>query len=179
MSTARVIGTAALAWALRTALDAHTVRILLLRSGNVHPHPGPTVRTHNSIGMATLNAPGGLHVLRRDRTGAEHEEGWGDGWDLLTKPGPKLQTIKEELRKRKISLMVVTETRLHERETAAVAGHLKRAGYEHRALAGSTDARSRQTVWGVSIVWDPEALRLIGDVADIVPHRVLRARFDL
>ena len=178
-SAARVIGTAALAWALRTALDAQTVRILLLRSGNVHPHPGPTVRTHNSIGMATLNAPGGLHVLRRDRTGAEHADGWGDGWDLLTKPAPKLQTIKEELRRRKISLMVVTETRLHERETAAVTGHLKRAGYEHRALAGSTDTRSKQTVWGVSVVWDPEALRLIGEVADIVPHRVLRARFEV
>lgn len=71
------------------------------------------MNAHNTIGIATLNAPGGLHVMKRDRTGTEHEDGWGDGWDLLTKPGSKLQTIKEELRRRKLSIMVVTETRLH------------------------------------------------------------------
>ena len=171
-----------MAWAIRGAVDYLTLRILLLRGGNVHPHPGPPTaayRRQGTLGIATLNAPGGLHVVRRDRVGTEQEEGWGDGWDLLTKPSAKLATVCDEIKRKQLSLLVVSETRMHECEKEAVTGQLRRMQYDHKATCGRTDEGSKQTVSGVSIIWDPSRLRLAGDMKTVVPHRVLRATFEV
>ena len=58
-------------------------------------------------------------------------------------------------------------------------GQLRRMQYDHAAACGRTDGGSKQTVSGVSIIWDPGRLRLIGDVSTVVPHRVLRATFEV
>ena len=63
------------------------------------------------INVATLNAPG-IHVKRRNAVGAEFDEGWGNGYDMGTKPSAKLAIVRDMITQRGISLIALTETRL-------------------------------------------------------------------
>ena len=135
--------------------------IVLLRAGDVEPHPGPTAgapatpakapdrtvigkraqpRAARGKGglmrVGTLNAPG-IHVRRTDRTGSERDEGWGDGWDLKTTATPKLAAVRDAMQQRLITVMSLTETRLRAEELSAVGGFFQRVGYQHAGLPGS------------------------------------------
>ena len=102
------------------------------------------------VTIATLNAPG-IHVLRRDTRGREYDEGWGDGWDLVTKPSVKLRTIKDMMKQNGHALTVLTETRLRPEEMDAVRGHLRRSGYDHTGTPGKIDERSGHARCGIGV----------------------------
>ena len=102
--------------------------------------------------VATLNAPG-IHVVRRDKRGREFDDGWGDGWDLVSKPSAKLRMVRDMISQRGIAMMAVTETRLRGEEMQAVRGHMRRAGLDHTGTPGRVDENSGHAVWGVSLIW--------------------------
>ena len=176
--------------------------IVLLRAGDVEPHPGPTAgapatpakapdrtvigkraqrRAARGKGglmrVGTLNAPG-IHVRRTDRTGSERDEGWGDGWYLKTMATPKLAAVRDAMQQRLITVMSLTETRLRAEELSAVGGFFQRVGYQHAGLPGS-DTVSGHTVWGVSLVWDQGRMRMVDTPYEVVPHRVLRVTLEV
>ena len=138
---------------------ADAARRVHLDGERVHPHPGPKGRAIRNgkaerLAVGTLNAPG-IHVQRRDAKGAAYDEGWGDGWDLITKPSAKLKVVRDMVQQRGLSITVLTETRLRGNEMEAVRGHFRRVGYEHRGLPGREDTVSGHAVWGVSVVFSP------------------------
>ena len=93
-------------------------------------------------------------------------------------PSRKLTTLTKEVAARQLSLLVVTETRQHEHEMQATAGQVMRlAKCEHAGLPGKVTDASGHTVWGVSMVWDPQRLRAVGSMTEIVPHRIIRGTF--
>ena len=84
---------------LRTRVTHAVLRVLLF-IGGIEPNPGPKGRRTKIdkgetgwMHIGTLNAPGALHVQRRRKVGTVEEEGWGDGWDLLTMPSRKQGSV--------------------------------------------------------------------------------------
>ena len=157
--------------------DAARARRTRLDGERLIPQPGPPKKkrsegrtqnvTDEGVGratIATLNAPG-IHVVRCDKRGREFDDGWGDGWDLVSKPSAKLRMVRDMISQRGISMMAVTETRLRGEEMQAVRGHMRRAGLDHTGTPGRVDENSGHAVWGVSLilrVWDTRRVRAMG-----------------
>ena len=101
--------------------------------------------------MGTLNTPG-LHMLRRSRMGAVGEEGWGDGFQMLTAPGKALKAVRELFSQGELNVGVLTETRTQEEELTAVAGYMSRARYGCYSTPGVKADGSAYTT-GVRCSW--------------------------
>ena len=187
---------------LNSEVAAVMIRLTLFKAGDVEPHPGPSTIQDMAEGgngeaqtlskraqrralrgkggilnMATINAPG-IHMRRADRCGTEHDEGWGDGWDLKSAPSPKLRSVRDLMQQRLLAVTAITETRLRREEMQAVRGYFRRVGYEHTGLPG-WESETGHAVWGVSIAWDSGRLRMIDEPVEIVEHRVVRITLEI
>ena len=154
--------------------------LLLLYIGCVERHPGPPHAADDgqrALKVGTLNTPG-LHMMRRNRMGAVGEEGWGDGFQLLTTPGKALKAVRELFAQGGLSVGVLTETRTQEEELAAVEGYMSRAQYGYYGTPGVKADGSTHTTGGVSIIWDARRLRALKREV-LMAGRVLRVELEI
>ena len=136
----------------------------------------PAECNDTGLRIVTHNKPG-LHVQRRSRVGAVVDEGWGDGWCMLARPNDNLAAYMRMVAAGKADLVVASETRTQQEEMGVVRGLWQKMGYDHVGTSGKVgDAGS--TVWGVSVVWNVQRLRLVSSSV-VVPARVVRAEFEI
>ena len=59
-----------------------------------------------------------------------------------------------------------------------VRGLWQKKGMEHYGSAGRMDARTGATVWGVSVVWNTQRLRMVSQ-REIEAARIVRVEFEI
>ena len=154
--------------------------LLLLYIGCVERHPGPPRAADDGqrrLRIGTLNTPG-LHVQRCSRVGSVEEEGWGDGFQLLTTPGKTLKAVRALFTQGGFGVGVLTETRTHSEEMQAVAGYMRRARYDCYGTPGVVAEGSTHTTGGVSIIWDAARFRALRKET-LVAGRLLRVELEM
>ena len=96
---------------------------------------------------------------------------------MLARPNDNLAAYMRMVAAGKADLVVASETRTQQEEMGVVRGLWQKMGYDHVGTCGKVgDAGS--TVWGVSVMWNVQRLRLVNSRV-VVPARVVRAEFEI
>ena len=166
---------------INNQLAGRKLIMILLFIGCIERHPGPPQAAaddgRRGLRVGTLNTPG-LHVLRRNRMGSVEEEGWGDGFQLLTDPGRALRAVRALFAQGDMGVGVLTETRTHGEEMAAVAGYMGQARYGCYGTPGVMAEGSAHTTGGVSIIWDAKRLRATNKEV-LIAGRLLKVELEM